>query len=69
MGPQPFLLERLFAIFHALVPDPVPSSVDLQTNVATLTILHLLVRASVGGDLLELAAKWRVNVGGSTFTA
>ena len=63
LGPQPFLLERLFAIFHALVPDPVPSSVDLQTQVATLTSLRLLVRASVGGDPLEPAAKWRVNVG------
>ena len=63
LGPQPFLLERLFAIFHALVPDPVSSSVDLQTQVATLTSLRLLVRASMGGDPLEPAAKWRVNVG------
>lgn len=53
----------MFAIFHALVPESVPSSVDLQTQVATLTSLRLLVRASQGGDPLEPAAKWKVNVG------
>ena len=63
LGPQPFLLERVFAIFHALVPDAVPSSVDLQTQIATLTSLRQLVRASMSEDPLEPATKWRVNVG------
>lgn len=63
LGPQPFLLERMLAVFHSIVPDPVPSSVDLQTQVATLTSLRLLVRASASGDPLEAAGKWRVNVG------
>jgi len=63
LGPQPFLLERMLAIFHAIVPDPVASSVDLQTQIATLTSLRLLVRASASGDPLEAGGKWRVNVG------
>ncbi|KAF8476950.1 origin recognition complex subunit 5 C-terminus-domain-containing protein [Kalaharituber pfeilii] len=63
LGPQPFLLERMMAIFHSIVPTPVTSSVDLQTQVATLTSLRLLVRASVSGDQLEASGKWRVNVG------
>ena len=63
LGPQPFLLERMLAIFHAIVRDPVASSVDLQTQIATLTSLRLLVRASASGDPLEAGGKWRVNVG------
>jgi origin recognition complex subunit 5 len=38
------------------------STVDLMTQIATLTSLRLLVRTS-GGDVLEAQAKWRVNVG------
>ncbi|KAI5800339.1 origin recognition complex subunit 5 C-terminus-domain-containing protein [Peziza echinospora] len=63
LGPQPFLLERMWAIFHSIVPRPVPSSVELQMQVATLTSLRLLGRVGVNADPLEGAAKWRVNVG------
>lgn len=41
LGPQPFLLERMLAIFHAIVPDPVVSSVDIQTQVWGFTKLLL----------------------------
>ncbi|KAL7271426.1 hypothetical protein RUND412_005822 [Rhizina undulata] len=62
LGPQAFLLERLMAIFHAILPHKIPASVDLQTQIATLASLRLLVKASVT-DSLEASTKWRVNVG------
>ncbi|KAI9735251.1 MAG: hypothetical protein M1834_001841 [Cirrosporium novae-zelandiae] len=77
LGPQPFPLERMLAIFRAIVPDDdggddhngrragrggkVPQSADLLTQVATLGRLGLVVRT--GGDPLDLSGKWRVNVG------
>lgn len=68
LTPSPFPLDRLFAIFRALVEgeDQVPQTADLFTQVATLTSLRLLVRAGAGvagGDVLEPGAKWRVNFG------
>lgn len=63
LGPQVFVLERLLAIFNAILPHPVVSTVDLMTQIATLASLRLLVRTSAGGDVLEAQAKWRVNVG------
>ena len=50
------------AIFAVVVPQPVPSSVDVQAQVATLTALRLLVKAA-GQDPLDGATKWKVNVG------
>ncbi|MCJ1224201.1 hypothetical protein MMC12_000845 [Toensbergia leucococca] len=65
LGPQAFVLERLFAIFHAIVPRPVVAgSADLQTQVATLVSLRLLVRTAAGGaDVLDAQTRWKVNVG------
>ncbi|KAF2627071.1 hypothetical protein BU25DRAFT_368730, partial [Macroventuria anomochaeta] len=55
LTPSPFTLDRLFAIFRALLVDGVPQTADLYTSVATLTSLKLLVRTGVGGasDALE----------------
>lgn len=50
------------AIFHAITPEDVKPSVDLLAQVATLTSLRLLVKASAL-DPLDGSAKWRVNVG------
>ncbi|KAF2845359.1 hypothetical protein T440DRAFT_277646 [Plenodomus tracheiphilus IPT5] len=66
LTPSPFTLDRLFAIFRALVVDEgsVPQGADLYTQIATVTSLRLLVRAGVGGnsgDALEGGGRWRVN--------
>lgn len=65
LTPTPFSLDRLLAVFHALLLDRVPQRADLYTSVATLTSLRLLVRTGVGGagDALEAGARWRVGFG------
>lgn len=64
LGPQPFVLERLLAIFHAIVPHPVPAgAADLMTEIATLASLRMVVKTSATADVLEAGTKWRVNVG------
>ena len=65
LTPSPFSLDRLFAIFRALLLDAVPQTADLYTSVATLTSLKLLVRTGVGGanDALEPGGRWRVGIG------
>lgn len=50
------------AIFAVVTPQHIPSSVDIQAQVATLTALRLLVKA-VGQDPLDGSTKWKVNVG------
>ncbi|KAJ4989070.1 origin recognition complex subunit orc5 [Stagonosporopsis vannaccii] len=64
LTPSPFPLDRLFAIFRALLVDNVPQTADLMVNVATLASLRLLVRTGAGGaDPLEGSARWRVGFG------
>lgn len=64
LSPSPFSFERLLAVFHAILPhDNFKSSMDIHTAFATLTSLRLLIKAGLGGDILEPAAKFRVNVG------
>jgi len=67
LAASPFPLERLLAIFHAIVPGKAPVTADVYMQIATLTGLRLLVRGgtagTVGGDAVEAAARWRVNVG------
>ncbi|KAI9759400.1 MAG: hypothetical protein M4579_002389 [Chaenotheca gracillima] len=46
LGAQPFVLERLLAIFHAIVPHAVISDADLLTQITTLSSLRLLTRTS-----------------------
>ncbi|KAJ9666134.1 hypothetical protein H2201_003812 [Coniosporium apollinis] len=64
LTPSPFPLERLLAIFRAIVPHAVPQSADIYTQIATLASLRLLLRSGVGGgDALDASCKWRVNFG------
>lgn len=64
LTPSPFTLDRLLAIFRALLDGGVPQVADLYTQVATLTSLRLLVRAGAGSnDALEAGGRWRVNFG------
>jgi len=70
--PSPFTLDRLLAVFRALVgagdgggAGTALQSADVYTQIATLTSLRLLVRAGGGSDkdALEAGGRWRVNVG------
>lgn len=70
LGPQPFPLERLFAIFHATSPSPVVDGGELMAQVATLAGLSLLLRASSaaadeggGGGGGGGGGKWKVGFG------
>lgn len=65
LAPLPFPLARMLAIFHAILPQAVSTTADLQTQITTLTSLRLLLRSGVGanGDALDPNAKWKVNVG------
>jgi|SRR5690242_3691062 len=64
LTPSPFPLDRLFAIFRALLVENVPQSADLMGSVATLASLRLLVRTGAGAaDPLEGGARWRVGFG------
>ncbi|KAF6219962.1 hypothetical protein HO133_003787 [Letharia lupina] len=64
LGPHPFPLERLCAIFQAILPHTYTGGgADMMCQVATLVGLRLIVKAGMGGDVLEGGGKWRVNVG------
>lgn len=64
LGAQPFVLERLLAIFHAIVPDKAPAgSADILTEVATLAALRLLTKTVGSAEVTDGGTKWRVNVG------
>jgi origin recognition complex subunit 5 len=64
LTPSPFPLDRLLAIFRALLDGGVPQVADLYTQIATLTSLRLLVRAGAGSnDALEAGGRWRINFG------
>ena len=62
LGPQPFVLERMLAIFHAIVPHNLPSgTADIMTQIATLASLRLLLKTPTTADVLDAGTKWRVN--------
>lgn len=64
LNPSPFPLDRLLAILHAILPEALVQTADIQTQIATLTSLRLLQRAGAGsGDPLEAGGRWRVNFG------
>lgn len=64
LGPQLYPLERLFAIFHAILPHTFAGGgADTMCQLASLASLRLVVKSSGAGDTLEGGSKWRVNVG------
>lgn len=76
LGPQAFILERMQAIFHAILADAngrgkyskgrgasdVAGSSDVQMAIATLASLRLIIKTSNSGDVLEGGSKYRVAV-------
>ncbi|CDK26845.1 unnamed protein product [Kuraishia capsulata CBS 1993] len=66
LQPQPFPLERLLAILHAIYHEDVPeddvnSDVLLLTQLNTLASLKLILRATTG-DSLTTSLRWKCNV-------
>ncbi|TKA25564.1 hypothetical protein B0A50_05425 [Salinomyces thailandicus] len=62
LAPASFTLDRLLAILHAILPHDLRTTIDMYTQIATLTSLRLLVRSGGIGssDPLEAGGKWRV---------
>ncbi len=62
LAPSQFALDRLLSILHAILPHDLRSTIDVYTQIATLSGLRLLVRSTgIGsGDPLEPGSKWRV---------
>ncbi|TGZ85039.1 hypothetical protein EX30DRAFT_353195 [Ascodesmis nigricans] len=61
LGPTGFPIERLLAIFYSIVPHDIPPAVDILSQIATLTSMRILIKASAL-DPLDGSAKWKVNV-------
>lgn len=71
LGAHAFVLERMLAIFEAARLEWVEDTKighngldgDVGMALATLASLRLLTRVGVGGDVMDRAGKWRINVG------
>jgi origin recognition complex subunit 5 len=62
LKPAPFPLDRLLAIVHSLVPQPMQQTNLIYAQIATLTSLRLLQRTgSTNADPLDPGSKLRVN--------
>jgi origin recognition complex subunit 5 len=62
LKPAPFPLDRLLAIVHSLVPQPMQQTNLIYAQIATLTSLRLLQRTgSANADPLDPGSKLRVN--------
>lgn len=63
LAPAPFSVERMMAIFHAIVPHKVIPTADLYTQIATLVSIRLLTRSGIGStEGLDPSARLKVNV-------
>ena len=62
LAPSAFGLDRLLAILHAILPHDLRTTIDVYTQIATLSGLRLLTRSGGLGssDPLEPGGKWRV---------
>lgn len=62
LAPSAFTLDRLLSILHAILPYDFRSTIDVYTQIATLTRLKLLGRGGGIGssDPLEPGSKWRL---------
>ncbi|KAF3941222.1 hypothetical protein ABW19_dt0205768 [Dactylella cylindrospora] len=63
LGPRPFPMERMLAIFQSILPMPVLSSVDIGSQIATLSSLRLIRKVSNVSSATDSSSKWRVNIG------
>ena len=58
LGPKMFDLNRMLAIFHVIVDQKVTSTAEIQSQVASLVRLQMLIQ---NGDDLDLP-KYKCNV-------
>ena len=67
LAASPFTLDRMLAILHAILSHDFRSTIDVYTQIATLSGLRLISRSGGSGsiDPLEPGGKWRV---GATVT-
>ena len=65
LGPQPFVLERMLAIFHSLTDGNIKGgSAEIYSQFATLVKLGLIGKVGGAGmDVLDPSGKWRCLVG------
>lgn len=63
LPPLAFTLDRLLAIFLAILPGEVRTGIDLYAQMAVLAGFRLVVRSGSDGDVLEPGGKWRVGQG------
>jgi origin recognition complex subunit 5 len=62
LSPSPFSLDRLLAIFHAILPKALASNRQILAQIATLTSLRLLSRpGSSNLDTLDPGSRFKVN--------
>jgi len=61
IAPSAFTLDRLLSILHAILPHDFRSTIDIYTEITTLSSLRFLAKsAGIGsGDPLEAGGKWR----------
>ncbi|KAJ1952983.1 hypothetical protein EC988_003258, partial [Linderina pennispora] len=62
LGPKSFGIERMLAIFYSIIAEPVDSSVDVQTQIASLITLRLLTKVSAGDRLDSINCKCNVSL-------
>jgi origin recognition complex subunit 5 len=62
LAPSQFTLDRLLSILHAILPHGLRTTIDIYTQISTLSMLKLLIRSTGIGsaDPLEPGSKWRV---------
>lgn len=65
LEPSPFELERLLAITHAIYTlenaKPLPSNLDLFSQIANLSSLKIILK-SHNTDFISAKTKWKINV-------
>jgi origin recognition complex subunit 5 len=61
LNPSPFTVNRALAIFHAVLPGPVPQNSLILAQIATLASLRLLHRAGSSSDALDPSSRYRIN--------
>jgi origin recognition complex subunit 5 len=54
-------MNRMLAIFHAILPGTMPQSSVILAQIATLTAVRLIYRAGSGSDILDPTSRYRVN--------
>ncbi|KAJ1928243.1 hypothetical protein IWQ60_002223 [Tieghemiomyces parasiticus] len=61
LGPKAFPLERMLAIFYSILDDPIENSIEIQSQIASLVTLRLLVRTSNTSQLDGVKVKCNVS--------